>query len=103
MIRNRGLIERSDTMMSKTSWILLAMALHYFGPVTTRLLQPNKRALIDEESLLSYDRPSHVNNYLTFLSRLSKKNIILPENDRTPPDTHSPKRDNRKFQTQGWR
>ncbi|GFQ82588.1 uncharacterized protein TNCT_334241 [Trichonephila clavata] len=49
----------------------------------------------------SYDKPSMMNNYLAFLSRLAKKD--MPTEDRPSADTHSPKRDNRKFQTQGWR
>ncbi|GFS55474.1 uncharacterized protein NPIL_559711 [Nephila pilipes] len=49
----------------------------------------------------AYDRPSMMNNYLAFLSRLAKKD--MPTEDRPSADTHSPKRDNRKFQTQGWR
>ncbi|KFM64099.1 hypothetical protein X975_01200, partial [Stegodyphus mimosarum] len=44
----------------------------------------------------TYDSPGLMNNYLTFLSHLAKKDVST--DDRTIPDARSPKRDNRKFQ-----
>ncbi|KAF8788431.1 hypothetical protein HNY73_009931 [Argiope bruennichi] len=99
--------------MAPVSWLLLLMVtflqLNLARPRNSLesfslYKRPIDDATIDRNVLpyaASYDRPSMMNNYLAFLSRLAKKD--LPVEDRPSPETHSPKRDNRKFQTQGWR
>ncbi|GIX98006.1 uncharacterized protein CDAR_297521 [Caerostris darwini] len=99
--------------MSAISWLLLLMmAFVQLNPAKSRnplqsfslYKRPLDDAAVEKEMLPyvpSYDRPNMMNNYLAFLSHLAKKDS--PTKDRTSPDKHSPKRDNRKFQTQGWR
>lgn len=101
-------------MMSTVSWIfLLSIAAHLLFPAKSQ--NPYSRTslakrLIDgamspESSNWAYGPGENpgllMNNYLAFLSRLAKKDI--QDDQHAQSDGRSPKRDNRKFQTQGWR
>lgn len=100
-------------MMSQASWILL-LSLTAHQLITTEAqesfpsdslskrlaggaMSPDTSNWVDDE-----ESPGLLmNNYLAFLSRLAKKD--LQDDLRSHADVRSPKRDNRKFQTQGWR
>ncbi|GBN42054.1 hypothetical protein AVEN_218859-1 [Araneus ventricosus] len=99
--------------MTSLSWFLLLMVtflqLNLARPRNSLESFPLYKRPIDDATIdrsvlpyaSSYERPSMMKNYLAFLSRLSKKD--LSSEDHPSLETHSPKRDNRKFQTQGWR
>ena len=100
-------------MMFPTNWILL-LSLTAHQLIATQAQDPFPKdslpkrliggAMSPETSNWVDDEESPsllMNNYLAFLSRLAKKD--LQDDLPSHADVRSPKRDNRKFQTQGWR
>ncbi|KAG8180110.1 hypothetical protein JTE90_027889 [Oedothorax gibbosus] len=71
-------------------------------PVDDATMARNVLSVYDQEgSYEGYGQPGVMKNYLAMLSRLAKKNLAT-EDRQVPNTAHSPKRDNKKFQTQGW-